>query len=111
LNHLDEIVSILVGSKNHTTEIFYRLYHDINGYPLFYSMEDLPGSYIEITQEQFAQANSHVRVINGRLIEKMFRPPKLVKVQSNGQPCNLYNVSIISDLSQPHQQWMLKYYE
>ena len=43
----------------------YRLYYGDNGQPLFYSMEDCPGNYIDIDQATFNQASSQVCVKNG----------------------------------------------
>lgn len=89
-------------------KLIYRLYHDQNGCPLFYSMEDLPGDYIDITVDQFNRSNSHVRVVNGRLIEKSSDTLKLVPSTDSGQSCHPNDVSIVVDTSQQHRRWDFK---
>lgn len=108
MNNLSDLLTVLQNLPKTQSSIFYRLYHDSDGNPLFYSMEDLPGQYIEITSEQFARADSHVKVINGRLVEKKFLLPKLVPDDLSGQPCLINNVSIICDSTRPHQKWKLQ---
>ena len=76
--------------------IFYRLYHD-NGVPLFFSMEDLPGTYIEIDQETYSRNNSNVRI-------HKLAPGK------TGTPCHPDDVSIVVAPDQPHQRWSKQTY-
>jgi len=45
----------------------YRLYYDDQGLPLFYSMQEDPGNYIEIDHETYANPPTHVRVVDGKL--------------------------------------------
>jgi hypothetical protein len=47
--------------------VFYRLYYDDDGLPLFYSQEDLPGKCINITPEQFVLQNMSVQVVDKKL--------------------------------------------
>ena len=47
--------------------VFYRLYYNDAGQPVCYSMEDLPGNYIDIDAETFGLAPDNVRVVNGQL--------------------------------------------
>jgi len=90
--------------------LIYRLYHDHNGLPLFYSMEKHDGQYIEITQAQFNRANSHVIVIDGQLVEKHSIRPKLVPNLNSGHLCHPRTVALIQSSDQPHVKWDLKYY-
>jgi len=77
--------------------IFYRLYHDDLGEPLFYSMEDLPGKYIDIDAETFSQGRYDVVVINGKIVSlsriNMVKQ-KLIPWHS-GTPCDPTDVMII----------------
>lgn len=82
----------------------YRLYHDDQGRPLFYSQEHLDGKYIDITPDEYIQARMDVRVESGRLIRDK-QIPKL-KPQDHGTLCHPCDVSLVtqSDLG---RKWAL----
>ena len=86
----------------------YRLYHDDNGLPLFYSMEDRPGKYVEIDLATFANSPSNVRVVDGKL--KYTKAPTDLRLHPSdtGTPCHPTNVSIVVDPAKPHTRWALK---
>ena len=59
--------------------VHYRLYYDDAGLPLFYSHDDLPGKYIDITPEQFALQDQSIKIVNGKLVRRRtVRMSKLV---------------------------------
>jgi hypothetical protein len=90
--------------------VFFRLYHDNQGYPVCYSMEDLPGQYIEITAEQYAESSDRVVVRNGQLIRLyQARTSKLIPAES-GTPCHPTDITIVVD-AEPNQKWKLKNYD
>ena len=47
--------------------VFYRLYYNGAGEPVCYSMEHLPGNYIDIDAETFGLAPHNVCVVNNKL--------------------------------------------
>ena len=89
--------------------VFYRLYHDDQGRPLFYSMEDVPGTYIELDQETFAQGKSRVRVINGVLTELTYQTTEKLVPGDSGTMCHGTDVTIV--VMQNGTYWSKKIYE
>ena len=90
--------------------VFFRLYYDKSGAPITYTMEDLPGNYIEIDAETFALGPLNVRVHNSKLVEIVtIRSQKLVP-GSVGTRCHPRDVSIIVTTA-PSTQWNKKVYE
>ena len=87
--------------------ISYRLYHDDDGRPLVYTMEALPGNYIEIDQATYTLASGHVRVRNGQLLvlESRITISKLRPDPNQGTPCDCRDICIVVDSNQPHQKW------
>ena len=87
-------------------KIFYRLYHDDEGHPLFYSMEDLPGNYIEIDRETYSLSSSDVRVVDGKLrkLDKIRSVSKL-RPNTDGTPCDPRDICIVVRVDQPHVSW------
>ena len=90
---------------------FFRLYHDADGMPLFYSMEDCPGTYIEIDQETFARGATNVRVRDGRLVEITWATTTKLVPGNSGSPCHPDNVAVIVAEDQPHTRWSKRTYE
>ena len=87
--------------------IFYRLYHDDSGKPIIYTMEDLPGTYIEVDQDTYTKASHHVIVRDGKLV---VLPPKihvskLVKDAKSGTPCHPQDVCVVIDPIHAHDKW------
>jgi hypothetical protein len=90
---------------------FYRLYHNDQGLPLFYSMADEPGTYIEIDQATFARNAANVRVRDGRLVEVTWATTTKLIPGNSGSPCHPDNVAVVVAEDQPHTKWSKRTYE
>lgn len=90
--------------------VFYRLYHN-DGFPLFYSMEDLPGTYIEVDAETFSRSPTNVRVRDGKLVESKWKTTSKLVPSETGTPCHPDDICIVVNPAQEHQRWSKKTYE
>ena len=90
--------------------IYYRLYYRDDGTPICYSMEELPGNYIELDLDTYRRSPGNVRVVDGKL--KEFQPKvhvtKLKPTGSLGTPCCPTDISIVVNEIQPHTKWSLE---
>jgi hypothetical protein len=84
--------------------IYYRLYYNDSGLPLFYSHEEQLGKYIDVTPEQFALNDPKVRVVNGILVPYQPPTPKL-RPSDTGTACHPSDVSIVVSAQDKHQKW------
>jgi len=89
--------------------IFFRLYYNERGEPVSYSMEHLPGNYIEIDVETYHRSSFNVRVVDGKIVPIVHKKPtSKLKPGTTGTPCHPTNVSVIASPNQDHQFWTLK---
>jgi hypothetical protein len=91
--------------------IFFRLYHDDQGHVLFYSMEDVPGTYIEIDQETHAKSPTNVRVRDGQLVEIAWTTSTKLTPGDAGTPCHPDNMCVVVSEQQPNTKWSKRTYE
>jgi hypothetical protein len=103
-----QVAELLEPVPDHETR--YRVYYDSTGQVLFYTMEDLPGNYLDIDRETYARADSKARVQNGKLVAAATRVSSKLVPDNQGQPCHPQNVAIVSDSDQ-NTKWKLKHYD
>lgn len=86
-----------------------RLYHDEQGRVLFYTMEDLPGRWIEVDPLTYAHAPHDVRVIAGKLVP-IPRANHIRKLRPavSGMPCDPRDICLIVSPDQPHVKWSVQ---
>lgn len=76
--------------------VTYRCYYLDDGTVDFYTMEDLPGNYIEVDQTTYVQALKPARVVNGTL--EILKPKITVQKLApshQGTQCHRNDVSVI----------------
>lgn len=84
--------------------VHYRLYYSDAGEPLFYSHEDLPGKYIDVTPTQFALQDRSVKIVDGKIVcQRTARMSKLVPATS-GTLCHTHDVTVVVT-DHPGQYW------
>ncbi len=88
--------------------VFYRLYYDDQGCPITYTMEDLPGNYIEIDPETYVEAPTRVRVIKGHLVRLTLRHSEKLRPSESGMPCHPQDVAIVDPTSKIY--WSKHFY-
>ena len=86
----------------------YRLYYDDKGFPLFYSMEAVPGNYIVIDQETYFNSPTHIRVVDGKIVVYNTIFTKKIVPSLQGVACDARDVCVIVELDQTHTKWDLK---
>ena len=90
---------------------FFRLYYDADGVPLFYSMADEPGTYIEITAEEYHRSATNVRVRQGQLVQVTWTTTVKLTPGDSGTPCDPNNILVVVSEDQPHVKWSKRTYE
>jgi len=88
----------------------YRLYYDPeSGAPLFYSMDNEPGTYIVVDKKTYNQGNYHCRVEKGKMINLSIigNYHKLVPA-GTGVTTHIDNIMILTETG---QNWAIKNYE
>jgi hypothetical protein len=89
--------------------VTYRLYYNDNGSPQCYTMESLPGKYVEIDRETYVAASWNVRVIDEKLqiVAPAITVNKLQPNSDTGISCAPTDVCVIVSQDQPHTKWKL----
>lgn len=85
--------------------LIYRLYHDQDGWPLFYSMENLPGQYVDVDQKTYQENSSHVRVVNGKVVRLRSGETSKLVPSDQGTSCDPRDICIVVDETHPHIKW------
>lgn len=88
--------------------ISHKLYYADDGCPICYSMEDLPGNYIEVDPETFWTGPRNIRVVNGAIKYIIVNNDQKLSPNGQGTPCHPNNVSIVVTDDRPNMRWSIK---
>lgn len=91
--------------------VFYRLYHDKEGNPLFYSMVDEPGTYIDIDHATFVKNSMNVKVVNSQVIEVTWKVTNKIVPSTDGVACDPRDVAVVANFGEPNKKWNKQTYE
>lgn len=109
-----DIISLLASMSNATKvrkPVEYRAYYDLSGKVLSYTCDDLPGNYIIITREQYAEAKPDAIVDNGKIMHQNASILNVMVKKAVGRPCSKYDVNIvIEDPQDTVSLWAVKKY-
>ena len=104
----EEMIQILKDMPG-AAPVFYRLYHDEQGNPLFYSMADVPGLYVEIDRDTYVKNSMRVKVVNQQVIEVTWKTVDKLVPGDNGTPCDTRDVAVVVNYS-PNIKWSKQTY-
>ena len=90
----DEFWSILHDVPD-PEPVQWRLYHNDQGQPVCYSMEHLPGNYIDVDAETYALAPFNVRVVNGTLKYITVSTVNKLVPSDSGTLCHSQNIAVV----------------
>jgi len=109
---MDEFIKALANVKWPVpVAIEYRVYYDpVTGNVTNYTNADLPGVYLLVDRETFANHRFDVKVVNGKLVRpNIFSVGKLV-IGTSGAACHPDDITILSD--EPTSiYWSFRQYE
>jgi hypothetical protein len=102
----DEFWAILLDVPD-PQPIFYRAYYNAEGWVECYTMEDLPGNYIDVDQSTYVLSPC-AQIINGKLtiVKPAVTVTKLVPGIS-GTPCDPRDVCVVTSADN-NIKWSLK---
>lgn len=63
---INEAITVQTSSPPKSLE--YKVYYNADGSIITYTTEELPGEYIVVTKEQWAEARPDARVVDGQLV-------------------------------------------
>lgn len=90
----------------------YRLYYNHDGSPVVYTMEDLPGDWIEVSQQTYVTAPWNVRVTDGKLnVLPVIKTSQKLKPSDHGIACDPHDVCVVVEESVPNTCWSLRSHE
>ena len=106
-----EFLEIWINQRTDQVEIEYRLYHDGQGWPLFYSTERVEGNYVVVDKQTYLDSPKHIRVVEGKIKRiKVLFGKKLVPAEQ-GQACDPADVCVIVADQLPSKKWGIKHEE
>ncbi len=91
----------------------YRVYYNPDGSIITYTMQAIPGDYITITADQYAQGRHDARVLDGQLVytHRKHQVFKLERNSTDGYKVSKYDVCIPASDDEEHNLLTTRVYE